>query len=168
MRFRKPFHAQSPALTRSGRSDSPDYPVATTRLSLAKLLLEMSLHAAALEILQQLENEDDEDPEVWYLSGWAWWLLGESRGEGPRTGDDESREECWSEGKLCLENYLRVRRSLPSPCRSECSDSAWIHLPVGRDGTFGVRPGAASARPRADGEARRRWDCCEYGAPGGW
>lgn len=77
-------------------------------MALAKLLLELSLHSAALEILQQLENEDDEDAEVWYLSGWAWWLLGEERGPGRRTGDDESREECWSEGKLCLENYLRV------------------------------------------------------------
>ncbi|KAL8286259.1 hypothetical protein RQP46_004747 [Phenoliferia psychrophenolica] len=102
------------SLWRKVGADSPDYPVATTRLSLAKLLLEMSLHAAALEILQQLENEDDEDPEIWYLSGWAWWLLGESRGEGPRTGDEESREECWSESKLCLDNYLRLDAIEPS------------------------------------------------------
>lgn len=74
-------------------------------------MLELSLHASALEILQRLENEDDEDPEVWYLSGWAWWLLGESRPEeAPSTGEEESRAECWSEGKLCLENYMRVRR----------------------------------------------------------
>lgn len=68
----------------------------------------MSLYSSALEILQRLENEDDEDPEIWYMSGWAWWLLGEERGEQESTGEEESRDECWSEGRLCLENFLRV------------------------------------------------------------
>lgn len=92
-------------------TESPQYPPSSTRLSLAKLLLELSLYASSLEILQRLENEDDEDAEVWYLSGWAWWLLGEHRGDAPRSEEEESREECWSEGKLCLENYLRVSLS---------------------------------------------------------
>ncbi|ORY73443.1 hypothetical protein BCR35DRAFT_307195 [Leucosporidium creatinivorum] len=90
-------------------ADSEHYPPASARLNLAKLLLELSMHAEALEILQRLENEDDEDSEVWYLSGWAWWLLGESRPEeAPSTDEEESRGECWSEGKLCLENYMRL------------------------------------------------------------
>ncbi|KAM0755738.1 TPR-like protein [Meredithblackwellia eburnea MCA 4105] len=96
------------SLWRKLGADSPDYPVASTRMSLAKLLLELSDHVPALEILQQLENEDDEDPEMWYLSGWAWWLLGEGRGAAPPQEGEETREECWSESKLCLENYLRL------------------------------------------------------------
>lgn len=90
------------------RIDSPSYPPYHTRLALARLFLELSLHSNALEILQRLENEDDEDGEIWYLSGWAWWLLGEEREENESTPEEESRGECWSEAKLCLENYLKV------------------------------------------------------------
>ena len=88
--------------------DSPFYPPPSARLSCAKLFLELSQHVPALEILQTLEGEDDEDSETWYLSGWAWWLLGESRDGRPSTETEESKEECWSEAKLCLENYLKV------------------------------------------------------------
>lgn len=94
-------------LTRS-HLESPQYPASTTRLSLARLFLEVSLYASALEILQRLENEDDEDGDIWYLSGWAWWLLGDERAGAPPAADVETKDECWSEGKLCLENYLRV------------------------------------------------------------
>lgn len=96
-------------LTLHTRPESHLYPPAQSRLTCAKLFLELSAHVPALEILQRLENEDDEDPEVWYLSGWAWWLLGEDRGEASSTDEEESREECWSEAKLCLQNYLTVR-----------------------------------------------------------
>lgn len=91
-------------------TDSPLYPPPAARLSCAKLFLELSQHVPALEILQTLEGEDDEDSETWYLSGWAWWLLGESRGDKASNENEESKEECWSEAKLCLENYLKVRR----------------------------------------------------------
>ncbi|GAA6062079.1 hypothetical protein JCM10212_006502 [Sporobolomyces blumeae] len=95
-------------------NSSPLYPPPSARLSCAKLFLELSQHVPALEILHTLENEDDEDSETWYLSGWAWWLLGESRGEGPsENDDDESREECWSEAKLCFENYLKIEGREP-------------------------------------------------------
>lgn len=68
------------------------------------------MHVSALEVLHQLEGEDDENPEVWYLSGWAWWLLGEARGAQESVAEDEeSQGECWSEAKLCLQNYLTVR-----------------------------------------------------------
>lgn len=92
-------------------AESEDYPPAPARLTLAQLLLELSLHRDALEILQRLEQEDDEDPEMWYLSGWAWWLLGESlpaTDEASADDEGESRAQSWSESKLCLENYMRV------------------------------------------------------------
>ena len=102
-------------------ADAPDYPPSSARLTLAKLLLELSEHVSALEILNRLENEDDEDSEIWYLSGWAWWLLGESRAGKETTEEEESQAECWSEAKLCLENYLKVsdagRRSLTTQGR---------------------------------------------------
>lgn len=105
----------SPRTDSSSPAESPQYPASTTRLSLARLFLEVSLYASALEILQRLENEDDEDGDIWYLSGWAWWLLGEERAGAPEVPDVETKDECWSEGKLCLENYLRVSpTSIPS------------------------------------------------------
>jgi hypothetical protein len=55
-----------------------------------------------------LEGQDDEAFEVWYLSGWAWYLLGEEREKGGAKEDEETKEECWSEAKLCFENYLKV------------------------------------------------------------
>ena len=88
-------------------TDSEDYPPYSTRLSYAQRLLEVSEYSFALEVLQRLENEDDEDIEIWYLSGWSWWLLGTERGVS-NLEEQESKEECWSEGKLCLENFLRV------------------------------------------------------------
>lgn len=97
--------------------DSPFYPPPSARLSCAKLFLELSQHVPALEILQTLEGEDDEDSETWYLSGWAWWLLGESRAGKPSTDTEESKEECWSEAKLCLENYLKVSTFSVFLCR---------------------------------------------------
>ena len=77
------------------------------------------MHVSALEVLHQLDGEDDENPEVWYLSGWAWWLLGESRGDKAAVAEDEeSQAECWSEAKLCLQNYLTVRPLTSSPSSS--------------------------------------------------
>ncbi|GAA5827045.1 hypothetical protein JCM11251_002220 [Rhodosporidiobolus azoricus] len=95
-------------------NDSPLYPPASARLTCAKLFLELSAHVPALEILNRLENEDDEDSEVWYLSGWAWWLLGEERDGKESTEDEENKEECWSEAKLCLENYLKLEQRDPA------------------------------------------------------
>ncbi|PRQ76863.1 hypothetical protein AAT19DRAFT_12281 [Rhodotorula toruloides] len=106
--------AQLPFRSFAFPADSPIYPPGPSRLTCAKLFLELSEHVPALEILNRLENEDDEDSEVWYLSGWAWWLLGEARGDKPRAEDDESKEECWSEAKLCLENYLRLEERDPT------------------------------------------------------
>lgn len=100
-------------------TDSPLYPPPAARLSCAKLFLELSQHVPALEILQTLEGEDDEDSETWYLSGWAWWLLGESRGDKASSANEESKEECWSEAKLCLKNYLKVRNSLRDSLESD-------------------------------------------------
>ncbi|GAA6039037.1 hypothetical protein JCM8097_000168 [Rhodosporidiobolus ruineniae] len=106
-------------LWRNVEADSPLYPPAASRLTCAKLFLELSSIVPALEILHRLENEDDEDSEVWYLSGWAWWLLGEDRAEKQASEDEESKEECWSEAKLCLQNYLTLEERDPASADPE-------------------------------------------------
>ncbi|KAK4054832.1 hypothetical protein OIV83_000756 [Microbotryomycetes sp. JL201] len=101
--------------------EDPAFPPASARLTLAKILIELELYESALEVLNLLEQEDDEDQEMWYLSGWAWHLLGESRAgtSSEATSDEdederpETQAECWSESKLCLENYMRLEELDP-------------------------------------------------------
>ena len=134
--------------------DAPDYPPSSARLTLAKLLLELSEHVSALEILNRLENEDDEDSEIWYLSGWAWWLLGEARAASEPSDEEENQAECWSEAKLCLENYLKVSTVVEPPrtCWAMGADlrGLWLFA-AGRARARGERPGAAGPRERAAG-----------------
>lgn len=96
-------------LWRTLDNDDPAYPPSSTRQSLARLFIELKQFADALEILQGLEMEDDEDTDMWYLSGWAWWLLGEVRQEKGVADGEEPPKECWNESRLALENYLKVR-----------------------------------------------------------
>lgn len=57
-------------------ADVPDFP---TRVSLARLLMEADMEDEAIEVLERLVSEDDESVEVWYLGGWALYLVGEKQ-----------------------------------------------------------------------------------------
>ena len=52
----------------------PDFP---TRISLARLLMEVSMLEEALNVLERLVNEDDQSVEAWYLGGWCLYLAAE-------------------------------------------------------------------------------------------
>jgi tetratricopeptide (TPR) repeat protein len=54
----------------------PDFP---TRISLARLLMEVEMEEEALEVVERLVTEDDQSVEAWYLGGWCLYLLGEKR-----------------------------------------------------------------------------------------
>ncbi|KAJ5899137.1 hypothetical protein N7495_003881 [Penicillium taxi] len=54
----------------------PDFAV---RISLARLLMEVSLEFEALEVLERLILEDDQSVEAWYLGGWCLYLLAEKK-----------------------------------------------------------------------------------------
>ncbi|GAA6011139.1 hypothetical protein JCM8202_003912 [Rhodotorula sphaerocarpa] len=145
-------------LWRNLENDSPQYPPAPSRLTCAKLFLELSEHVPALEILNRLEDEDDEDSEVWYLSGWAWWLLGESRGEAPAAEDDEveSREECWSESRLCLENYLRLEER--DPASTDPEQMGHVRELLGKLDAAGVVASAGAEENGDGGDAQGGWE----------
>lgn len=51
----------------------PDFP---TRISLARLLMEVDLAEDAVEVVERLVGEDDHSVEAWYLGGWGLYLLG--------------------------------------------------------------------------------------------
>ncbi|MCJ1454660.1 hypothetical protein MMC28_005013 [Mycoblastus sanguinarius] len=50
----------------------PDFP---TRISLARLLMEVKMEEEALGVVERLVGEDDGSVEAWYLGGWCLYLL---------------------------------------------------------------------------------------------
>ncbi|KAL4977533.1 hypothetical protein BDW66DRAFT_158881 [Aspergillus desertorum] len=62
----------------------PDFP---TRISLSRLLMEVSMLLEALEVLERLILEDDQSVEAWYLGGWCLQLLAE-KGEAPKDPEE--------------------------------------------------------------------------------
>ena len=52
----------------------PDF---STRISLARLLMEVSMLEEALAVLERLVSEDDQSVETWYLGGWCLFLSAE-------------------------------------------------------------------------------------------
>lgn len=65
----------------------PDFPV---RISLARLLMEVTLEFEALEVLERLILEDDQSVEAWYLGGWCLHLLAEKQQAPQDIKEDES------------------------------------------------------------------------------
>ena len=61
----------------------PTIPAFPTRISLSRLLMEVSMEEQALGVLERLVGEDDQSVEAWYLGGWCLQLLSsESEGDG--------------------------------------------------------------------------------------
>lgn len=78
----------------------PDFP---TRISLARLLMEVQMEVQAMEVLERLVSEDDQSVEAWYLGGWCQVLLAE------KLVDDESGKLDKQKGaREWLKSCLRV------------------------------------------------------------
>ncbi len=92
------------------------------RMSLARLLIELSLFDEALTVLQINQTEDDEDPQVWYLFGWTYYLVAEAQtaaeDEGPLPAPREI-QELQTDAVECLETVLALEKkdpgSVPEP-----------------------------------------------------
>jgi tetratricopeptide (TPR) repeat protein len=59
--------------------DDPKVPDYSTRISLARLLMETEMEDDAIEILEVLIGENDGSVEAWYLGGWCLHLLAEKQ-----------------------------------------------------------------------------------------
>lgn len=78
-------------------------PIYDTRLALVKLLLELGMFEHAFTVLENLQKEDDEVVDLWYLYGWTYYCL----------GDDEERSQeekftLWADARDCLETAVKV------------------------------------------------------------
>ncbi len=94
------------ALTRSMElwrhlpNDDVNIPDFATRISLARLLLEVEMEPDAIEVVDQLVQEDDQSVEALYLGAWSRYLLSQ---KGVDTAS-ESRD--WF--RRCLRLYTSV------------------------------------------------------------
>ncbi|KAL4862699.1 hypothetical protein BDV12DRAFT_190209 [Aspergillus spectabilis] len=85
--------ARSLELWRDLPPEDPNVPEFPTRISLTRLLMEVSMLIEALEVLERLILEDDQSIEAWYLGGWCLYLLAE-KGETPTDpGEEEEANE---------------------------------------------------------------------------
>ena len=86
-------------------SQMPDFP---TRISLARLLMEVSMLEEALVVLDRLVSEDDQSVEAWYLGGWCLYLSAETNMQekgGERSGALQSSRQ-WLQESLRLYDVL--------------------------------------------------------------
>lgn len=72
--------------------EDPKVPEFATRVSLARLLMEVAMELEALEVLERLILEDDQSVEAWYLGGWCLYLLAEKR-QAPKDAEAEASPE---------------------------------------------------------------------------
>lgn len=102
------------ALSGLPASDTPSY---ATRIALARLLIECARYEPALALLESLQAEHDQLPDLWYLGGWTLFLLGEAE-------DPAGRAECWDSAR----DWLRTCEKVTLPL-FDC-DAMWPTLTV--------------------------------------
>lgn len=80
-------------------ADDLDRPDFATRISLARLLLEVQMEPTAIEVVDQLVLDDDESVEAVYLGAWARFLLYEKT--------DKAAAEAQEWFRKCLRLYRK-------------------------------------------------------------
>jgi tetratricopeptide (TPR) repeat protein len=81
-------------------AELPSYAV---RIGLARLLIETAQYESAIEVLERLQAEDDQLPDLWYLGGWTLFLLGERE-----RGRKEGWMELWEAAREWLQSCQQV------------------------------------------------------------
>lgn len=87
----------------------PDF---ASRISLARLLMEVQMEAQALAVLDRMVLEDDQSIETWYLGGWCQYLLGkrmqESHSMDAQQGDDNNVQSALLSSRGWLKRSLKL------------------------------------------------------------
>lgn len=95
-------------------SDDANLPPISSRLSLTRLMLELSMYTQALTILHGILASDEQEVEAWYLQGWCFFLMGDALKEGQPIED--ASELTWQDMK-------RDARIALEQCKEVSSDS---------------------------------------------
>ncbi|KAK6071076.1 TPR domain-containing protein [Seiridium cupressi] len=88
-------------------TDDPNVPDFPSRVSLARLLMEVEMEQEALEVLERLVGEDDHSVEVWYLGGWALYVMGDKQ-KGEKTGEEDEWKMSWISSRTWLNQCLTL------------------------------------------------------------
>ncbi len=99
-----------------GEGQEAKVPEFATRVSLARLLMEVGMEREAVGVVERLVGEDDGCVEAWYLGGWALYLLGtgtdhavngNSREEEDQEEEEEEEEDLSTQSLLASREWLR-------------------------------------------------------------
>jgi tetratricopeptide (TPR) repeat protein len=90
--------------------EDPSVPAFPTRVSLARLLMEVDLEETAVDVVERLVAEDDQSVEAWYLGGYAFYTIGEKLRQAH--GDSaESWKAPWKSARQWLAKCLQLFRT---------------------------------------------------------
>lgn len=90
-------------------------PPFASRLNLGRLLVETEQYDEAIEVLEGLEDENDEDFEVLYLLGLVNWLLAE------KEADEKAKREAYIDAREVLERFLLVGVPIVRSSIADCA-----------------------------------------------
>lgn len=83
----------------------------SVRVGLARLLVEVEELETAVEVVEELVAENDQLVDLWYLGGWAMFLIGEKLEGGVGKGGEEevkTKEEAWTVCRDWLGRCLKL------------------------------------------------------------
>jgi tetratricopeptide (TPR) repeat protein len=90
----------------------PDF---STRISLARLLMEAEMEDEAIRVLERLIQEDDTSVEAWYLGGWCLHLLAKkqkAKANGHANGDSTELLDLMKRSRRWLQHCLTLCQKL--------------------------------------------------------
>ncbi|XP_036929361.1 probable assembly chaperone of rpl4 isoform X1 [Acanthopagrus latus] len=122
-----PAQKQSAASSSTEDDVQSEVPPYESRITTAKLLLECEEYEMAVDVLEDLLEEDDEVVQVWYLSGWVCYLQLEKakeQQERERRELTEEETEEWKALKEAARTYLTNAKKLYSKLR--CDDQPML------------------------------------------
>ncbi|KAK0469663.1 uncharacterized protein EV420DRAFT_1297842 [Desarmillaria tabescens] len=131
--------------------DDPRVPPIATRISLAKLFLELELYAPALLVLHGVMLSDDQEVEAWYLEGWCYFLMAEQARETSGKLKDMAWEELAKDARDRLETcqLLHVNEGHPDiPLLDH------VKTLISQLEALGIQPSA----PLDEEEEEREWE----------
>lgn len=89
--------------------EDPGVPDFALRISLSRLLMEVSMQREAHGILERLVLEDDQSVEAWYLLGWCSYLMAETvLSQMPPDQREDGRREYLMASRGCLKMSLKL------------------------------------------------------------
>ncbi|KAJ1994872.1 hypothetical protein H4R33_000106 [Dimargaris cristalligena] len=97
--------------------NDPAYPSYDSRIATVKILLELNLFDDALGILAQLQLEDDQTVDLWYLFGWAYYCMAEEAQAGAKPDtktktEAESGQSLLTSSAECLTKALQLYQAV--------------------------------------------------------